>query len=311
MSSQHPQSISPNAEGKTSSQKNNSKSLTLPSEIEAEMTVQHVNLTTNKSFCIYPLDQIDLEDLIKLHRHNYFELLYFSKVTDYTTHIIDFQPIEVKTNDLILLTPNQVHAFDKKAVSGYAFQFSKDYFIDLLGASHPFSFSIDPFVFQINKQSLAHIKSLIKLVVEEQDNARRDELLRHYLKALFIHISELTFVRTKYANQAEKDIVDSVFQMVDTHFREEKQLAFYSNHLQINQRTINALLVKHTGVTLKQFIYNRTILEAQRMLYTNELLIKEIAYTLGFKDVAHFNKVFLKQMGITPLDFRKQYQGQF
>lgn len=275
------------------------------------MSVEQVNLSLNTSFCIYSLDQVDLESLTKLHRHNYFELLYFTQVTDSTIHTIDFQPIEVKTNDLIILTPNQVHAFDHKAISGYAFQFSKDYFIDLLGASHPFSFSINPFVFQIGKQSLPPIKSLIKLVVEEQDNAHRDELLRHYLKALFIHISELTSVRTKYANQSEKDIVDSVFQMVDTHFREEKQLAFYTNHLQINQRTINALLVKHTGVSLKQFIYNRTVLEAQRMLYSNDLLIKEIAYTLGFKDVAHFNKVFLKQMGITPLDFRKQYQGQF
>lgn len=275
------------------------------------MSVEQVNLSLNTSFCIYSLDQVDLESLTKLHRHNYFELLYFTQVTDSTIHTIDFQPIEVKTNDLIILTPNQVHAFDNKAISGYAFQFSKDYFIDLLGASHPFSFSINPFVFRIDKQSLPPIKSLIKLVVEEQDNAHRDELLRHYLKALFIHISELTSVRTKYTNQSEKDIVDSVFQMVDTHFREEKQLAFYTNHLQINQRTINALLVKHTGVSLKQFIYNRTVLEAQRLLYSNDLLIKEIAYTLGFKDVAHFNKVFLKQMGITPLDFRKQYQGQF
>ncbi|GHV47510.1 transcriptional regulator [Bacteroidia bacterium] len=53
--------------------------------------------------------------------------------------------------------------------------------------------------------------------------------------------------------------------------------------------------------------YNQLrIQKACSFLQFTELKIKEIAFRLGFYDPFHFSKAFLKEMGLTPKEYRKQ-----
>ena len=275
------------------------------------LNVEQVNLAADTSFRIVDLEEVNLTSIFHLHRHDYFEVIWFENIDNNTFHTVDFIDLKINKNDILILTPNQIHAFKNTKLKGYVLQFSKDYFIDLLGASHPYSFSIHHFHFNAQQEVILPIRLLIKLLLTEYNTTNRNELITLYLKALLRHLSELQNRQTVYVDEAEKEIVNKVFKLVDANYRQKKKLLFYTDQLNINQRSLNALVMKHTGVSLKQFIYNRTALEAKRMLYTNNLLVKEIAYELGFKDISHFNKFFSKQVGQTPLDFRKSHQSQF
>ncbi len=53
-----------------------------------------------------------------------------------------------------------------------------------------------------------------------------------------------------------------------------------------------------------KIINDRIILEAKRQLCYTDLNIKEIAFRLGFDDPSYFVKLFKRQTGILPAEFR-------
>lgn len=57
---------------------------------------------------------------------------------------------------------------------------------------------------------------------------------------------------------------------------------------------------------MSEYIYKLRILAAIEYLKDDETVtIEEISYNLGFCDVYHFGKVFKKNMGISPGQYRK------
>jgi AraC-like DNA-binding protein len=49
---------------------------------------------------------------------------------------------------------------------------------------------------------------------------------------------------------------------------------------------------------------DKLILEAKKLLVNSSMSIKEILYSLNFKDPAYFNKFFKNKAGETPSQFR-------
>jgi AraC family transcriptional activator of pobA len=76
-----------------------------------------------------------------------------------------------------------------------------------------------------------------------------------------------------------------------------KQLNIHVNHL-------NRALKEITDKTTSQIIAERTLKEAKILLKQSAWSVSEIAYALGFVEVAHFNAFFKKHTGFTPLKFR-------
>jgi AraC-like DNA-binding protein len=53
------------------------------------------------------------------------------------------------------------------------------------------------------------------------------------------------------------------------------------------------------------YLNNRVILEAKRLLCNSPLTAKEIAFYLGFNDPSYFNRFFKIKTGHTALEFRQ------
>ena len=47
-------------------------------------------------------------------------------------------------------------------------------------------------------------------------------------------------------------------------------------------------------------------MEAKRMIRYSDLRIKEIAFDLGFKDDSYFAKLFKRNVGMSPVEFRQK-----
>ena len=57
-------------------------------------------------------------------------------------------------------------------------------------------------------------------------------------------------------------------------------------------------------MTTTSVIVQRVILEAKRMLTDKRLTVNEIAVALGYDDYSYFSRLFKKQVGKSPTDFR-------
>jgi AraC family transcriptional activator of pobA len=67
---------------------------------------------------------------------------------------------------------------------------------------------------------------------------------------------------------------------------------------------LNKVLKEHTGKTTTHIISSRVLQEAKILLKQTDWNISEIAYCLGFEEVAHFSNFFRKQTALTPVAFR-------
>lgn len=63
------------------------------------------------------------------------------------------------------------------------------------------------------------------------------------------------------------------------------------------------------GTSPIQYINKKKMERAQLLLYTTDETVKEVAYALGFSDHSYFIRMFKKQTGITPQEYRRRVKG--
>ena len=66
------------------------------------------------------------------------------------------------------------------------------------------------------------------------------------------------------------------------------------------------LFRREFGTSPVQYINNKKVERAQLLLFTTDMAVKEVAYTLGFSDQSYFIRLFRKLTGITPQEYRKR-----
>lgn len=66
------------------------------------------------------------------------------------------------------------------------------------------------------------------------------------------------------------------------------------------------LFKQEFGLSPVQYINNKKVERSQLLLFTTDMTVKEVAYTLGFNDQNYFIRMFRKVTGITPQEYRKR-----
>lgn len=59
------------------------------------------------------------------------------------------------------------------------------------------------------------------------------------------------------------------------------------------------------GITFNTFINNIRLEKAKLMLKKNDMTVTEIAFECGFGSIRSMNRIFLKQLGCSPTEYRK------
>lgn len=73
---------------------------------------------------------------------------------------------------------------------------------------------------------------------------------------------------------------------------------------------LNRLFMKHVGTSVHKYILNIRINEAKKLLLTTEQPLTYIAEKVGFNSNTHFSSYFKQVIGISPLEFRKQFKNK-
>ncbi|HQU70823.1 MAG TPA: helix-turn-helix domain-containing protein [Calditrichia bacterium] len=92
------------------------------------------------------------------------------------------------------------------------------------------------------------------------------------------------------------------------HFAEENGLPtvhYLASQLNLSPKYLSDLLKQETGKTALELIHLYIISEAKNMLISGEQSISEIAYRLGFENPPYFSRLFKKETGMSPSDYKQ------
>lgn len=81
---------------------------------------------------------------------------------------------------------------------------------------------------------------------------------------------------------------------------------YFADKVCLSPNYFGDLIKKETGKTAQEYIQNKIIDISKEMILGTEKTVSEIAYALGFQYSQHFNRIFKKNTGITPTEYRKQ-----
>lgn len=77
--------------------------------------------------------------------------------------------------------------------------------------------------------------------------------------------------------------------------------------LHTSTRYLSDLLRQETGKTALELIHIFLVGEAKNLLQLPEKTISETAYLLGFENPPYFSRLFKKETGFTPVEYRRQF----
>lgn len=80
---------------------------------------------------------------------------------------------------------------------------------------------------------------------------------------------------------------------------------FIASELNLSPRYLSDLLKQETGKTAMELIHLFLISEAKNLLTGVDASVSEIAYRLGFENPPYFSRLFRKETGMTPVEFKK------
>ena len=239
------------------------------------------------------------------HRHDFFEILWFTSSPG-TRHAIDFEFYPVESNLLYFLAPGQVHAYEGVFPSGYVVVFSLDVFSALMepqlrGLFNPLMNS----GIKIGEREEGVLRQLAGLMEAECGGDKNYFILLCYLKAFLMHIAR-THREAVFAFDKSGQRMSLLFELLEAHYRTERNAAFYASALGITPKRLNEILHEKYDLTLTRLLHMRLILEAKREIAYGKKSLKQISFELGFSDQAYFSRFFKVQAGIMPLEFRNR-----
>ncbi|MEM7102700.1 MAG: helix-turn-helix transcriptional regulator [Bacteroidota bacterium] len=281
-----------------------------PIPIESFFGNDHIDL----AFRIFEMKPRSTPSSLDPHRHDFYEIFVFEEGAG--EHSIDFTDYEIANRTLHFVAPGQVHWVQRSLDShGYLIAFSLSFFshgekIEDLLSHLPFFHSDNEPSLTFEKPEFDKIKSLCSQLFHELSSRKTGmtELLRAYLKILLIECKRHVELNPGSPSTTTNSR-NSEFQLfrkeVERNFRSSRQVQDYTAALGYSHQKLNELVKEKTGKTVLEFIHQRLILEAKRLLFFSDNSIKEVAYTLNFEDPSNFSKFFKSKTGYSPNQIRQ------
>ncbi|MFT3739031.1 MAG: helix-turn-helix domain-containing protein [Breznakibacter sp.] len=254
------------------------------------------------------------------HRHNYYTVLWVKRAEG--KHIVDYREHDLGSDKVFFVSPGQVHqVITTSRPLGVAIMFTCDFlnknhinrdFITNLGLFSDFP---DTPPIQTNlfvNAKLQMITEQIGVAFESEEHFR-SETIGAWLKLFLIECNKLMENRplqNPQALQSGRAILIDFKRLVEENYVQWHKVGDYAAQLSISPDYLNNVIKSNIGTTAKDYIQNRLVTEAKRLGLVTQLSSKEIAFSLGFEDPAHFSRFFKNVEGISFSEFRADVQIQ-
>jgi AraC-like DNA-binding protein len=239
------------------------------------------------------------------HNHNYIELVQLveGKFRLHTSH----ETIRMNDHDCWLIQPLAVHgetyASPRQAYKLLWIVFTHmgvNFFISAYTPQTGFVVPVERLYCLIDQ-----LESLWELAARKDFTHNR--LIRAEFQALMIRslltgLSQIEIQRSEQIDH-QKVLIGQIRQYIEHHFCEDISINGLAQMARCTPNYLNGLFRKFLGLPIHQYVLQKRLETAKRLLTEQQIPVKEIAYKLGFNDPLYFSRLFKKRFGVPPSNF--------
>ncbi|MEV4349810.1 AraC family transcriptional regulator [Actinoplanes sp. NPDC049596] len=250
------------------------------------------------------------------HTHDFLVLLYAHRAGG--SFLIDDRRWTAADGDLFVIAPGQVLSFpepaDRIVEEGWVVFFPADVVRDGASSwrSHPLLF---PFAHGADRAQRLRVPPEQRPGWLERIGALDGELrVRRtgWSEASLAHLMLLLVAVTRLAGDvagqlhaADEPLLAAVFDVIERRFAEPISLADVAAELSLTPGHLTTSVRRRTGRTVQQWLTERRMQEARRLLAGTDLTVAAIAHRVGFPDAGYFIRRFRSEHRTTPARWRR------
>ena len=105
----------------------------------------------------------------------------------------------------------------------------------------------------------------------------------------------------------DEALMERIMKVVNQHLDDSDfNVEMLTKEVGISRAQLHRKMKEMTGLPVSEFIRNIRLEQAVRLLEEQKINVTQVAYTVGFSNLAHFSTVFRKQFGVSPSEYVEQ-----
>ena len=125
----------------------------------------------------------------------------------------------------------------------------------------------------------------------------------------FILFSQKDIISSVHEHHKHMEHVKTTIKYIELHYSEKITVSEMSNILHLSASHFMRFFKATMGVSFIHYLNDYRLTMAARQLTASSDSILSIASQCGFENLSLFNRLFKKEYGMTPREYRKQYKN--
>jgi YesN/AraC family two-component response regulator len=118
-------------------------------------------------------------------------------------------------------------------------------------------------------------------------------------------------IEDKQVKGNDEALMERIMKVVNAHLDDSDfNVDTMTKEVGISRAQLHRKMKEMTGLPVSEFIRNIRLEQAVRLLEEQKINVTQVAYAVGFSNLAHFSTVFRKQFGISPTEYMEQKQAK-
>lgn len=174
---------------------------------------------------------------------------------------------------------------------------------------HPQQFKEDlaHIILNISKKASSHMleenyNSFVSNLKSKLIKCEEHMELRHCVDEVLLEITDILNNKDSDRNSI---IIQKCKKFIEENYTADLSLELVAQKYHFNSSYFSNLFKTYTGIGFSEYLLKERIQKATQLLKNTDCQVAKIANTVGFKDATYFNRMFKRELGVTPNKYRQ------